>query len=63
MDGGYWYFKKRSCGQRILNLASLFSKKGRIAGRNIVVIVLGSLLVLLGITNIVLQSYHFLICQ
>ena len=69
LGGGYWCSKKRSCDQRTLNLASLSAKKGRTAGRmilvsiDIVVVVLGSLSVLLAITDIVLQSYHFLICQ
>ncbi len=69
LSGGYWCSKERSCGQRTSNLAFLSAKKGRTAGRmmlvstDIVVVVLGSLSVLLGMTNIVLQSYHFLTCQ
>ncbi len=69
LGGGYWCSKERSCGQKTSNLVSLSAKKGRMAGgiilvlTNIVVVMLGSLLVLLGMTNIVLQSYHFLTCQ
>ncbi len=69
LGGGYRCSKERSCGQRTSNLASLFAKKGCMAGgiilvsTDIVIVVLGSSLVLLGMTNIVLQSYHFLTYQ
>ncbi len=69
LGGGYWCSKEQSCGQKTSNLASLSAKKGRTAGGMIlvsidmVVVVLGSLLILLGMTNIVLQSYHFLTYQ
>ncbi len=69
LGDGYWYSKERSCGQRTSNLASLSAKKRHTAGgiilvlTDIVVVVLGSLSVLLGMTNIVLQSYHFLTCR
>ncbi len=68
LGGEYWYSKKRSCGQRTLNLTSLSTKKGHMASGmilvsiDIVMIMLGLLLILLDITNIMLQSYHFLIC-
>ncbi len=60
IGGGYWYSKKRSYDQKTSNLASLSTKKGRMANEmilvstDIVVVVLGSSLVLLGRTNIVL---------
>ncbi len=69
LGGGYWYSKERSCGQKTSNLASLFTKKKRTAGGmilisiDIVVVVLGLSSVLFSMTNIVLQSYHFLTCQ
>ncbi len=69
LGGGYWYSKKRSCGQKTSNLASLSAKKGRTASgmilvlTDIVVVMLDLLSVLLGMINIMLQSYHFLTCQ
>ena len=61
------YSKERSCGQRISNLAFFSIKKGCTTGKmrliltDIVVVVLFSLLVLLAMTNIVLQRYQLLI--
>ena len=69
LGGRYWYSKERSCDQRNSNLACLSAKKRCMASEiilvltNIVIIVLGLLSVLLDVTNIMLQSYHFLICQ
>ncbi len=69
LGGGYWCSKERSCGQRTSNIAFLSAKKGCMAGEmilvstDIVVVVLGSSSVLLDMTNIVLQSDHFLTCR
>ena len=67
LGGGCCFSKEWSCGQRTSNLAFLSIKKGRKAGgmrsvsTDIVVVILVSLLVLLAMTNIVLQSYQLLV--
>ena len=67
LGDGWCYSKERSCGQRTSNLAFLSFRKGCTAGgmrsvlTDIVVVVLVSLLVLIAITNIVLQSYQLLV--
>ena len=67
LGGGYCCSKERSCGQKTSNLAFFSVRKGRTAGgmrlvsTDIVVVVLVSLLVLLAMTNIVLQSYQLLV--
>ena len=61
------YSKERSCGQRTSNFAFFSVRKRRTAGgmrlvsTNIVVVVLVSLLVLLAMTTIMLQSYQLLV--
>ena len=67
LGGGCCCSKERSCGQRTLNLAFFSVRKRRTAGgmrlvsTDIVVVILVSLLVLLAMTNIVLQSYQLLL--
>ena len=67
LGGGCCYSKEWSCGQRTSNLAFLSVRKRLTAGSmrlvsiNIVVVVLISLLVLLAITNLMLQSYQLLV--
>ena len=67
LGGGCCCSKERSCGQRTSNLAFLSIRKRHTAGgmrlvsTDIVVVVLVSLMVLLAMTNIVLQSYQLLV--
>ena len=65
----YWCSKEQSCGQKTLNLASFSTKEGCTASEmilvlaDIVIVILGSLLLLLSMTNIMLQICDFFLCQ
>lgn len=65
LGGRYWYSKKYSYDQKTSNLAFLSAKKKCTADKiilisiKIIMVILDLSLILLGITNIRLQSYYF----
>ena len=67
LNGRYWYSQEWSYSQKTSNLIFFSTKKRFMAGEmilisiNIVMAILSLLLVLLGIINIILQIYYFLI--